>query len=542
MDAANTRNADALIGESLLTTVQAFHASVNNRNNALMLAGRLLSGDFAFKTAFGTGSARTVESALENHRQRIGADLMFLLDLDGRHLYTSDVRTLPSMQPGTAFPFPDLIQAAAGAGEASGIIHYLDRLYSVIAVPLRTPVPTAWVIVGFEIDGGFIEDLQQESTTQISLVHESRGRRAIQVSTLDARQTEVVATAINGNGWRLGGVYEMQAGPAIYVSYVSPLPAWGGAPAYAILQRDRDAAMLPYYRLRLLLIGISLLALLLSIFGGAAIASSVSRPVRILAGFARDIQRGDYTRAVDVRQQDELGQLATAFNDMRKGLFERDKVRNLLGKVMSPEIAEELIKSDLQLGGEEKVITILFTDLRGFTSLSENRAPREVLDLLNEYLTRMTAVIDRHAGVVDKYIGDAIMALFGAPLSLPDHASRAVACALEMIAELDQCNAVFQAKGWPAIAMGVGIHTGRVVVGNMGSKDRLNYTAIGDGVNLASRLESVTKEFGVPIIVSEATVRQTRGFEYRELDLIRVKGKQETVKIFTPVKAFTTTI
>ena len=153
-----------------------------------------------------------------------------------------------------------------------------------------------------------------------------------------------------------------------------------------------------------------------------------------------------------------------------------------------------MIKSDVQLGGEEKEISILFTDLRGFTSLSENRAPGDVLDFLNEYLTRMTAVIDRHGGVVDKYIGDAIMALFGAPLELPDHATRAVACALEMIEELEQCNNAFHARGWPQLAMGVGVHTGKVVVGNMGSKDRLNYTAIGDGVNLASRLESATKE------------------------------------------------
>ncbi|MBF8270727.1 MAG: cyaA 2, partial [Gammaproteobacteria bacterium] len=150
---------------------------------------------------------------------------------------------------------------------------------------------------------------------------------------------------------------------------------------------------------------------------------------------------------------------------------------------------------------------------------------------------RMTVVIDKHGGVVDKYIGDAIMALFGAPLAMSDHASRAVACALEMISELEKNNVIFREKGWPELAMGVGIHTGKVVVGNMGSKDRLNYTAIGDGVNLAARLESVTKDFAVPIVISEATMRQAPGFQYRELDVIRVKGKQEAVKIFTPVAA-----
>lgn len=537
VDLANTRNADALIGEALLATVQAFNSGIGVRNEALILAGRLLSGDFAFKTAYATGSDRTIGTALQNQRQRIGADLMLLLDLDGNYLSVSGIEPTPALAAGQPFPYPDFLAALSDNGEASGFIRFEDRLYSIIAVPLLTPVPSAWIVLGFAIEGEFLAGLQQEGTTQISLVYAEAGARSIQVTTLDAAQRQTIADVINNGDWSAETLYELRAGTARFITYIASLQSFGGERVYAMLQRDREIAMTPYYRLRLLLIVISAVALLVSIFGGAAIASSVTRPVRILAGFAREIQRGDYTRAVELTQQDELGQLALAFNDMRKGLFERDKVRNLLGKVMSPEIAEELLRSEVQLGGEEKEITVLFTDLRGFTSLSEHRAPKEVLDFLNEYLTRMTAVIDRHGGVVDKYIGDAIMALFGAPLALPDHPHRAVACALEMIEELERSNSVFQAKGWPEIAMGVGVHTGRVVVGNMGSKDRLNYTAIGDGVNLASRLESVTKEYHVPIVVSEATMRQAPGFQYRELDVIRVKGKQDAVRIFHPLGA-----
>ena len=536
VDVANTRNANNLIGESLVTTVQAFHNSINSRNDALILAGRTLSGDYAFKVAYATSGPQTIRSALTNHRHRIGADLMLLLDLDGKYKILSGIEPGPTMQPGEPFPFPDFLQELENNGQASGIIHYNNRLYSIIAVPLLTPVPTAWIVIGFEVNGDFIQHLQLEGTTQISLAYDKAGRHRIQVSTLSPRQQTLVENTINNGEWFMDNKYEMHSGNSNYLTYVSRLPSWGSEPAYAILQRDRDEALAPYFRVRLLLIIISLLALLVSIFGSAAIASSVTRPVRILAAFARDIQRGDYTREVKLQQRDELGQLGQAFNNMRQGLFERDKVRNLLGKVISPEVAEELIQSDVQLGGEEKEISILFTDLRGFTGLSENRAPAEVLDFLNEYLTRMTAVIDRHGGVVDKYIGDAIMALFGAPLALPDHANRAVACALEMTKELEHSNAAFQAKGWPELAMGIGIHTGKVVVGNMGSKDRLNYTAIGDGVNLASRLESATKEFGVPIIVSEATRQQAPGYQYKELDIIQVKGKSQSVRIFTPLK------
>lgn len=473
-------------------------------------------------------------SALENLRHRIGADVMFLLELDGRFKSFGGIQPDPSIRPDMAFPFADFLEELNDTGEASGIIHFQDSLYSIIGVPLLTPVPSAWTILGFEIDSKFLEDLQQESSTQISVAYLKDNYRTIQVSTLPQERLLQVQSAINGGDWTTGATFEMRVRKLAFISYVSDLTSWGADPAYAILQRDLNEAMAPYYRLRVTLILLSLVALLFSVFGGATIASSVSRPVRVLAGFARDIERGEYSREIQVDQKDELGQLAQAFNAMSKGLYERDRVRNLLGKVISPEIAEELIKSDVKLGGEEKDISILFTDLRGFTGLSENRAPADVLDFLNEYLTRMTAVIDRHGGVVDKYIGDAIMALFGAPLELENHAERAVACAIEMVEELENNNRVFREKGWPELAMGIGVHTGKVVVGNMGSRDRLNYTAIGDGVNLASRLESVTKEYGLSIIVSEETMKQAPSFRYKRLDTIQVKGKQEAVTIFTP--------
>jgi len=534
VDAANTRNANALIGESLVTTVRSFHNSINSRNDALTLAGSTLSGDYAFKIAYATSGPETVESALTNQRLRIGADLMFLLDLSGNYQIVSGIAPGPGMQAGDPFPFADFMQALENNGEVSGIIHLNSRLYSVIGIPLLSPVPVAWVILGFEVNEAFIGQLLDESGTAITVAYDVDENYSIQVSSLVEELRFQVEEAINASGLVTDSNYEMQVGDAPYLTYISSLAAWGGEQVYAILQRDRNQALAPYFRLRVLLIVISLLALLVSLFGGAVIANTVTRPVKVLVNSAREIERGDYHHVVNLQQEDELGLLGQAFNNMSKGLYERDRVQNLLGKVISPEIAQELISSDVQLGGEEKEITILFTDLRNFTGLSENRSPSDMLDILNEYLTRMTAVIDRHGGVVDKYIGDAIMALFGAPVNLPDHPSRAVACALEMLDELVLCNASFKTRGWPELDMGIGVHSGKVIVGNMGSSDRLNYTAIGDGVNLASRLESATKDCGVPIIVSEATRNMAPDFEYQELQAIQVRGRQQAVRMFTP--------
>lgn len=523
-----------LVGEALNTTARSFNNQIGSRNEALTQAGKLLSGDFAFKTAWASGRTQTISSALDNHRQRIGADLMLLLSLKGETLAGSGQTAASFIDAQNMFPFPDFIDQVMTAGEASGMVAYNGNVYSIIAVPLLTPVPSAWIILGFQVDAELIRQLQQDSHAEVSIVTRDDNAMQVRLTTLDETVRDKLITALLQADPQTGTTIDLTMAETSWFTYISQLPSWGTTKIYAVLQRSGDDTLAPYYRLRQLLIGLMMTALIFTIIAGGFIASSVTRPVQTLVGFAGKIRRGDYLAEVRVDQKDELGQLAHAFNDMSRGLRERDKVRNLLGKVISPEIAEELISKDVQLGGEEREMTILFTDLRNFTGLSEHRSPAEVLALLNEYLTRMTRIIDRHGGVVDKYIGDAIMALFGAPLELPNHAGKAVSCAVEMIQTLEQLNREFSDRGLPQLGMGIGINTGNVVVGNMGSTDRLNYTVIGDNVNLAARLESVTKEYGVPIIVSEATCNQSPDTRFRKLDRITVKGKQEPVTIYTP--------
>lgn len=209
----------------------------------------------------------------------------------------------------------------------------------------------------------------------------------------------------------------------------------------------------------------------------------------------------------------------------------------LFGQYVPPELVAEMSRNPehYSMEGKSCELTVLFCDLRGFTSIAERLEPRLVTQLLGEFLTAMTAVIGRHRGTVDKYIGDAVMAFWGAPVANPDHASAAVETALEMQREMLRLSESLAARGLPALEMGVGIATGQVIVGDFGSSVRKAYTAIGDSVNLASRLEGLTRRYGVGIVVGEATRLAVSGFAWRELDRVRVKGKGTAVTIYEPV-------
>ena len=211
----------------------------------------------------------------------------------------------------------------------------------------------------------------------------------------------------------------------------------------------------------------------------------------------------------------------------------------LFGQYVPPELVKEIAArpDQISLAGENREMTVLFSDVRGFTSISEGLDPEALTQLMNELLTPMTHVIHHHRGTIDKYMGDAIMAFWGAPLRDPEHATHAMQAALDIVASLDEINQRFRARRWPEINVGVGLNTGKMSVGNMGSEFRMAYTVLGDAVNLGSRLEGLTKAYGVNIIVSDSTREQASGFAYRELDLVRVKGKEEPVAIFEPIVA-----
>ncbi len=218
-------------------------------------------------------------------------------------------------------------------------------------------------------------------------------------------------------------------------------------------------------------------------------------------------------------------------------IHSKQRLMDTFGQYIPPHLVNELSRmpKELSLEGESKTLTVFFCDLQHFTSISEELNPKQLNRLLNEYFTVMTEILFKHEGTIDKYIGDAIMAFWNAPTKQEAHAQRSVEAALEMDLAIKELAKSFIARGWPGPTMGIGINTGRANVGNMGSKYRMTYTAIGDAVNLASRIEGLTRTYRVPIIISEHTYNQLEGICCRELDEVKVKGKKQLTRIFQPL-------
>jgi len=215
----------------------------------------------------------------------------------------------------------------------------------------------------------------------------------------------------------------------------------------------------------------------------------------------------------------------------------KQQLSSLFGQYIPPELVDEMSEDPTSYihGADTREMSVLFTDIRGFTTISEGLDAEELSELMNLYLTPMTKIIHENRGTIDKYMGDAIMAFWGAPLKDPDHARHAIQSGLAMLERLKGIQDIFQEKGWPEIRIGVGINTGMMSVGDMGSEFRMAYTVLGDAVNLGSRLEGLTKTYGVEIIVGEGTRDAVDDYVYRELDLVKVKGKDQPVAIFEPV-------
>lgn len=302
--------------------------------------------------------------------------------------------------------------------------------------------------------------------------------------------------------------------------------------SYAILRSiDKALVMQKNLQKSIEVIGVAgvFFALLMTLF----IARRITEPLNGLLIGVQELAKGNLTAQVPVKTHDELAVLARSFNEMIQGLKEKERVTNILGKYISPEVAKKVLadKEGLALKGERRECVVMFTDIRGFTAMSENAPPEKIVADLNEYFTLMVDVVIKYEGTLDKFIGDAIMAVWGAPVAFEDKEFRGVKAALEMQELLAKFNAVREVKKLNPLTMGIGLNSGVVVSGNLGSDKRTDYTVIGEEVNLASRLCS--KAAPGQVLISDSMYRKLKGLvDVKTLEPIALKGFTEPVKVY----------
>ena len=257
------------------------------------------------------------------------------------------------------------------------------------------------------------------------------------------------------------------------------------------------------------------------------------QPIQSLHKTTRNIIQEELKDKNLVTTSDELGVLTSSINEMIVSLEEKEKIKDTFGKVVDPKIRDLLLQNKIYLGGQIQEVTIMFTDIRGFTKISESLEPEKVVFWLNKYFQKMEECIVNNKGIINKFIGDAILVIFGAPIPDKNHPSQAVQTALDMRKASIELNRELQNLNLPEIRIGIGIHTGEALVGNVGSYTRCEYTVIGDTVNIASRVENLCKKFNVDLLFTEETQRRLTGYKTKKLGESQIRGRQGKVSLYT---------
>lgn len=295
-----------------------------------------------------------------------------------------------------------------------------------------------------------------------------------------------------------------------------------------LVMNPEDVIQSLFHLTAFLLIAALAVAVILSLL----VSRSIIGPVRGMEKAMIKVRKGDLTTSARVVGNDELGILSESFDQMIEGLRDRERIKETFGRFVSPEIAKAILENPPVPGGENSEVSILFSDVRNYTTICEQLSPEEVIALLNDYFSYMVQAIEKHHGLVYQFVGDGIMAVFGAPVKLKDHANFAVRSAIEMMDALDRFNAEIR-SGLPPIRIGIGINTGPVVAGIIGTQERMEYRVVGDSVNLAARIEALNKDFHTDVLVSRSTVDQLKDhFKLKAFQPVKVKGKEDHVQVY----------
>jgi class 3 adenylate cyclase len=366
------------------------------------------------------------------------------------------------------------------------------------------------------------------------LAHPDRARLDENVSSYPAVQ---LARQTRGTGHIVAANSRGEDKLFVYKALANPSTT-GKEPWVLLTEINSGEEMATLNQLRRELIFGGIVLILASLLVGQQVSDSIRKPLYELRDFSRRIGSGDLTSHTAIAGKDVAGTLAKTLNEMVDGLRERDRVKEVFGRYIATQVSDKILKGDVNLGGEAKVVSILFSDIRNFTGISEKMTPQQVVAFLNAYFSEMVEAVFEQGGILDKFIGDGLMAVFGSLDDLPDHPRRAVLAALRMKALLGKINGERSVAGKPPFNIGIGVHTDEVIVGNIGSNRRLEYTVVGDGVNAASRVQGLNKEFGTTILITEATYAAVKNeFECKAMPDHALRGKEKPLKLYEVISA-----
>jgi adenylate cyclase len=520
-------------------TGNVFRALMAERAERLIGETSLLAGDFALKRAIATYDPDTLSSVAVNHRERIGVDLLWITDENGRLLAAAGGHVDANAQLTALAP---LSQAMSTDAPAVAVTEVDNGLVQLVAVPIFGPDPIGYLLAGEAIDDATARQLQASTGPAVSFL---TAERVFATSWKDAERAELFPAAGTGSP-RLENHLARAAATAgaerstflldlqgdRLLSILIPIEAQLPAPLYALVQDSYDRALGPLAALRRWVGAIGVAALIGALVVGGMIAGGIAAPVQLLVAAMRRVLTGDFRERLTLRREDEIGFLAHSFNEMVAGLQERERIKETFGRFVSRDVATAVLSGKLPLDGERREVSVLFQDVRDFTTIAEHTDPRLLVRVVNRLFTEMVAAVEAQGGIIRVFTGDGVMALFGAPVAYADHAARAVRAGLDMVARLPALNAQLQADQLPVLRIGVGIATGEVIVGRMGPDQRSEYNVVGDAANLASRIEGLNKELGTVVLVSSATVRQAGAqFELGRRAVLPVKGKERPVEV-----------
>ncbi|HKU16250.1 MAG TPA: adenylate/guanylate cyclase domain-containing protein [Steroidobacteraceae bacterium] len=530
-----TREIERTLDRELLTTGEVFDVLLKERGARLETNSILLASDFALKSAVATHfdpssyEPATLASAAQSWQQRIGADLFWITDELGTVLVASSTTDRRGESIEDLSPLREAIESeepAAGVAELDG------QLFQLVAVPVFAPDVIGFMLLGEAVDDRFASRLKRSTGTDVSFLTQERVFASSWAA--DARSRFIPAptsrSALLGSGQRTTS--QFTAEDERFLSLIVPVESQLPRPLFALMQRSYDEALAPLRSLRKRIIVIGTAGLLGALLIGVGLAGGIIAPLQQLVSGMREVVRGNLQYRSRIERHDELGFIARSFNEMVDGLEERELIRDTFGRFVSHDVAEAVLAGRVPLQGERREVSILFQDIRGFTSLSERLDPAVLLRLLNQFFTEVVAAVEAEGGVVKQFLGDGVMALFGAPQPYEDHAERAVRAALGIVTRLRALNEKLAEQGIDPLEIGVGIHSGTVVAGLIGPDNRIEYGVVGDAVNLASRVESLTREMQATILVSREIAAQLGpAFALGRTATLPVKGKSQPVEV-----------